>query len=370
MKKHLVSRRNFLRSSTLALGAWPAGMSWSNSLKAASLPDQDSGAPSIGESDSVSEVYRDICPEYVSLLLKRSEMSHQQLQSSLREYNARPVVLSVFQKRNHCGGESGKTRNLDCMLATIGRAARENVQILVFPEMALPGFTDINGSPADARIANRGLADTLGQSRYLTSLQDAAQKAKMVTTFGFCLQENKQCYNAIGVIDADGTWLGVRRKNPLYPWPYEVDSFDQPGPEERSAVFASRYGRIGVADCFDGEFPESIRSMRLAGAEILLWSNAAVGNSKLGGSNRINYSGCYAQTNHMWVACCNMVAENSSGTSLIMGPDGEPLVILPPNREAFGIATINLITSADWSIWRDRLGPFLLNQQGARPSKG
>ena len=111
-------------------------------------------------------------------------------------------------------------------------------------------------------------------------------------------------------------------ENPLYTWLYELDSFDQPDAAERSVVFATRYGKIAIADCFDGEFPESIRRMRLAGAEILLWSNAAIGDSKFGTSNRIDHSGCHALTNHMWVASSNCAAKNSSGTSLIVGPDG------------------------------------------------
>ena len=359
MKKRIVSRRHFLRSSALALGALPAAMSSPNALLAESTSQPDAGPAASGGPQAADGVYRQIFPGHVELLLKRSAASRQAIQDSLRAANARPVVLAVFQMRNHCDGAAGKQQNLQRMLAAIGRAATEQAQILVFPEMCLPGYyTNINGSSAEARKANRDLADSVGESPFLRSLQEGARQAGMVVTFGFCLKEGEKYYNAIGAIDADGAWLGVHRKNPLYPWPYELESFDQPEAAERGSVFSTRHGKIALADCFDGEFPETIRRMRLAGGEILLWSNAALGDSTTGWGNRIANAGGHAWVNHLWVATCNCSAENSCGTSLIVGPDSEPLVILPPREEAFGIATINLAQSADWSIWRDRLDPI------------
>ena len=165
-------------------------------------------------------------------------------------------------------------------------------------------------------------------------------------------------HNAIGLIDADGAWLGTRRKNPLSPHPFETVPFTEPEPSLRSAVFDTRHGRIGLANCFDGEFPESIRRMRLAGAELLLWCNAGTGNPRLGHTSRINASACYAQSNRMWVVCCNAVAGRFYGTSVIVGPSGEPLVVLPPDEAALGLATINMAFTSDWERWASRLDPI------------
>jgi predicted amidohydrolase len=369
MKKHIVSRRQFLQSSTLALGALPVAMGLTDTLFAEppSNPGAGSGNSSVPPG-TPRDIYREVYQEEADQSVRRSKASRKAIEDSLRGKNARPVVLAVFQMRNHCDGEAGKQLNLEHMLDAIDRAAAEKAQIIVFPEMCLPGYFNFaHGSPAEARKANRRLADTLGESRFLKSLQEGAGKAGVVITFGFCLKEGEKYYNAIGVINSDGTWLGIRRKNPLYPWPYELESFDQPDAGERSAVFATSHGKIGISDCFDGEFPESVRRMRLAGAEMLLWSNAAMGDSVLGKGHRIHNCGCHAWVNHMWVACSNCSAENSCRTSLIVGPDGEPLVILPPLGEALGIATINLALSDIWSIWRDRLDP-IWTQEKARLS--
>ncbi|MCJ8329488.1 MAG: carbon-nitrogen hydrolase family protein [Lentisphaeria bacterium] len=288
------------------------------------------------------KIYQEIFDDHASMLLARSKKARQEISTSLEEDSALPLTVAAFQMKNSCGGEEQKKQNLVRMLSAIDLAAEKGVQILTFPEMCLSGyFTPTAGSAQEGKLANLELADIVTESSYLQALQEKALSTQMVLTFGFAEKLADVIYNSIGVIDADGSWLGTRRKAPLYPWAYENESFEEPGTEDRSVVFQTKYATIGVSNCFDGEFPESIRRMRFAGAEILLWSNAALGNSKLGSSHRINHSGAHAQANNMWVVCCNCAAENSSGTSLIVSNSGEPLVILPPNEEALALAIGN-----------------------------
>ena len=304
------------------------------------------------------EIVRDLHPRCFELLEARRRHACAQIAEALERPGARPLMVGVYQKRNHCGGAEGKQRNLDAMIDAIRRAADQGVEVLAMPEMALQGyFTPTSGTVGQAAHANRDLADVVGRSAALKKLQDAACAAKMVIAFGFAERCGDDIYNAIGVIDADGSWLGVRRKNPLYPWDYELKSFREPDPSARSCVFRTRCGAVGISNCFDGEFPETIRQMRLEGVELLLWCNAACGDGKLGTSHRINHGGSHAQANGMWVAVANCVAPDTTGTSCIIAPTGEPLVILSPDDEQLGIAQIDLAWHTDWSIWRDRLWP-------------
>jgi predicted amidohydrolase len=298
-----------------------------------------------------------ICPQHAELVLRRSAAEHERVAKSLNAADSRAVTVAAGQLANHCDGAAGKQANLKRMLACIVTAAAKDVQVLVLPELCLPGYL-LTGTSAEAAEINHSLADAPGSSPELDQLADAARRFQMVLAFGFCEQDGGDYYNSIGLIDADGTWLGTRKKNPLSPHPYETDSFREPDPAQRSAVFRTPYGMVGLSNCFDGEFPESIRRMRLAGAELLLWSNAGTGNPETGHSARINSAGCYAQSNRMWVVCCNAVGGNCYGTSVIVGPSGEPLVILPPGEEALGIATINLSLTGDWERWRSRLDPI------------
>jgi predicted amidohydrolase len=356
MPKH-VSRRGFLRSVAPGVGFGSVGWACSPT-SAQSSAETNQVETTTGEPGEPIPTFDAICQQHLELVLRRSQRRHAQLEQSLRRSDARPVTVAAYQMRNHCGGEAGKDANLTRMLDAVGKLAQDGVRILAFPEMCLPGyFTSVSGTVPEAVAANHALADVVGKSPHLDQLRRAARVARMVLAFGFCEKAEGEYYNSIGVIDADGSWLGTRRKNPLSPQPYDVESFREPDASERSAVFQTAYGTVGVSNCYDGEFPGSIRRMRLDGAEILLWCNAATGNVEFGTSNRINYSGAYAQANRMWVVCCNSVDKNAYGTSLIVGPSGEPLVVLPTNQEAFGLATINLAFGTNWERWRLRLGP-------------
>jgi predicted amidohydrolase len=297
-------------------------------------------------------ISRDLYPQQ-ELVNKRRERVRQQMRD---QKDARPLTVAVFQMWNHCGGMPGKEENLQRMLAAISTAGREGVQMLVLPEMCLSGyFTKLEGSVGEAVKANHALADEAGKGRFLNALQEAAAKAKMVLSFGFGEKAGGKYYDSVGVIDATGEWLGVRRKNPLYPMDHETQSFTEPPRAQRSVVLQTRYAKVGISCCFDGEFPESVRQMRLQGAEVLLWSNAALGDPTMGTSHRLNLAGTHAETNRMWVVCCNASGRNCSGTSVISSPSGEPMVILSPDKEELGIAGIDLKLSEDWSKWRDRL---------------
>jgi N-carbamoylputrescine amidase len=289
--------------------------------------------------------------------MQRSAAERDRIAKSLLAPGARPLIVGAYQMANHCGGQAGKAANLARMLRVIDVAAEQKVQVLAFPEQCLPGY-HVTGTPVAAAEIVHHLADEPGKSETLDQLAAAARRAKMVIGFGFCELAERKYYNSIGLIDADGSWLGSRRKNPLSPHPHETEVFTEPDAAERTAAFKTRYVTLGLANCFDGEFPESIRRMRLAGAELLLWCNAGTGNPATGHSSRINASGSYAQANRLWVVCCNAVAERFYGTSLIVGPAGEPLVVLPPAGEALAVATINLAQTADWERWRLRLDPI------------
>ncbi len=296
----------------------------------------------------------------------RTEEAKKDIQESLVKEGARPLVVAAYQMWNHCDGEEGKRRNLERMCAAIVQAKAEGVQLMAFPEMCLQGyFTPVAGTVKDATAANRALADAPGDSVYLKRLQEKAAEARMVLVFGFAEQAGDKTYNSAGVIDSDGQWLGTRRKNPLYPWPYEQESFSEPERAQRSTVFDTSAGRIGVSICFDGEFAESVRQMRFDGAEVLVWINAACGDAKLGTAQRLNAAGAYAHGNNLWVVCCNCAAPDSSGTTCIYPPCGEPLTILSPGKEEIGIATLNLAMNKDWSIWKDRVLKETLPQNRA-----
>jgi N-carbamoylputrescine amidase len=83
-------------------------------------------------------------------------------------------------------------------------------------------------------------------------------------------------FNTLVMVDADGRTLGIYRKSHIPESPgYHEKFYFSPG-DTGFKVWPTRYGRLGVAVCWDQWFPESARAMALQGAEILLDPTAIV----------------------------------------------------------------------------------------------
>jgi N-carbamoylputrescine amidase len=81
-------------------------------------------------------------------------------------------------------------------------------------------------------------------------------------------------FNTLVMVDADGRTLGIYRKSHIPESPgYHEKFYFSPG-DTGFKVWSTRYGRLGVAVCWDQWFPESARAMALQGAEILLYPTA------------------------------------------------------------------------------------------------
>ncbi len=105
-------------------------------------------------------------------------------------------------------------------------------------------------------------------------------------------------------------------------------------------VFATALGRIGIAICYDGWFPETFRQLALAGAEIVCiptnWvpmPNQPAGEAAM--ANTLHRAA--AHSNGIFIACADRVGvergQPFEGQSLIIGPKGWTLAG-PASREA------------------------------------
>ncbi|HET9625033.1 MAG TPA: N-carbamoylputrescine amidase [Kofleriaceae bacterium] len=104
--------------------------------------------------------------------------------------------------------------------------------------------------------------------------QALAAELGVVIPVSFFEQAGPEYYNSIAVIDADGRDLGVYRKSHIPDGPgYQEKFFFKPG-NTGFRSFATRFGTIGVAICWDQWFPEAARAMTLAGADVLFYPTA------------------------------------------------------------------------------------------------
>ena len=150
--------------------------------------------------------------------------------------------------------------DLETNLSRIGQVLAgieaDGPHLIVFPELATSGYVFDDAAEA------RSVALAVDDAR-LTALSEHVP-AGAVVVFGFCELGEVALYNSALVIGADGV-IGCYRKAHL--WDAECDVFDS-GPEA-GTVFDTPIGRVGVAICYDSEFPELPRRLALMGADVL-----------------------------------------------------------------------------------------------------
>lgn len=146
--------------------------------------------------------------------------------------------------------------NLERIRAALQAASEEGAQLIVVPELATSGyvFTD-RGEATEASL-------TTDDPRWRTLTTVLARGA--VAVVGYAERHGTQLFNSAAVLTAEGR-LGDYRKSHL--WGREAFLFDRG--DRAGEVFDTPVGRLGVAICYDNEFPEVPRRLALAGAEVL-----------------------------------------------------------------------------------------------------
>ena len=79
-------------------------------------------------------------------------------------------------------------------------------------------------------------------------------------------------YNTAVLIDRTGSVAGVYDK--VFPYWSEFDLAPPVGLGERVPVFETDFGRLGIAICFDVNFPEVWKALADQGAELVVWPSA------------------------------------------------------------------------------------------------
>ena len=147
-------------------------------------------------------------------------------------------------------------RNLESIVTAVVEAAHHGAELIVAPELATSGYVFDDAS--EARSLSLRADDAL--------LSDLARRlpAEVITVFGYAERDDDRLYNTAAVI-GHGRRLADYRKSHL--WDREKTVFT-PGDHPGLVVDTDGF-RLGVAICYDNEFPEVPRGLALAGASIL-----------------------------------------------------------------------------------------------------
>lgn len=160
---------------------------------------------------------------------------------------------------HHAPGD--KRANLEKVRAFVGRAARERVELIAFPEMCVTGYWHVRNLPREELDA---LAEPVPSGPTTKALLALSREHNMTVGAGLVERaEDGSLYNAYVVAMPDGR-AACHRK---------LHAFE--GPHMRSGdsytVFDTPHGcRVGVLICYDNNIVENARVTALMGAEVLL----------------------------------------------------------------------------------------------------
>ena len=210
-------------------------------------------------------------------------------------------------------------------------AAGAGANVIAFAELAFTRFYP--QVPASAGSAS--LAETIPGPT--TDLFCAlARETGTVAVLNLFERDGERTYDSSPVIDADGTILGVTRMVHIMEGPgFHERGYYTPG-DRGTFVHRTAAGRIGVAICYDRHFPEFMRGLRLAGAELVVVPQAgAVGEWTEGIFEAELQVAAFQNGYH--AALVNRVGREGglefAGESFVVDPDGRVVARAPRGRD-------------------------------------
>ncbi len=252
--------------------------------------------------------------------------------------------------------------NLERTLRWIERAAQDGAELVVFPECMLSGYAY---GDRDHAIRNAMSLDDPAFS----AIAQAAAKYNLHVTIGFLEKSDllnsdatsshassqpssrTSLFNASALIGGEGV-IGHYRK--IHLPQVGVDRFVDRG-NRPYQVLAAGGAKVGLAICYDGSFPEPMRVLALAGADIIAlgtnWPSPAERAAEVVPPAR-------SMENHLYFAAANRVGTENGfrfyGRSSICGPDGVVLARSVDDSETLLVAEIDLSVARNKRIERTR----------------
>lgn len=221
--------------------------------------------------------------------------------------------------------------NIERIAAAAADAAAGGARLLIVPELAVTGYGA--GEAGFTRLASPATGDVAAR------LGAIAHENAIAIVAGFAEQDGQDTYNSALFTDGNGT-NAVYRKSHLY-GDYERKSFR---PALPASVMVDLGGiRIGMLICYDVEFPENVRRLALAGADLVVVPTALPKGSS--GTFIANHMiQVRAFENQVFVAYTNHCGADDhftyAGLSRIAAPDGKLLAEAPAEGETLLFAEI------------------------------
>ncbi|MGM8365628.1 carbon-nitrogen hydrolase family protein [Virgibacillus sp. W0181] len=251
------------------------------------------------------------------------------------------IKISLAQETPKLGD---KSFNLNLMKKGFLKAKEEQSQIVVFPELFLTGYS------VGDEVEN--LAERIdGPS--INAIKQYCKNNSIYTVFGFAEKgDDNQYYISSAIINSFGELLGVYRKTHLF---HDEKKYFVAGSQFK--VINTSLGKIGLMICFDVEFPEIARALKLMEADLIIIINANMDPYE---EFHYIYAKSRAMENEIPVVICNRLGiENDlkfCGDSMVIDALGNEVLNM---RKFSGVKTVEL----DISKSGDPKLSYVINRQ-------
>lgn len=192
------------------------------------------------------------------------------------------------------------------------RATVPHAQLAVLPELHLSAppstLEEHSGYAREVAVEIPGpLTEALGRIA-------AESEIWLVPGSVYELASDGRVHNTAVVLAPDGELVASYRK--VFPWqPHETCA---PG-EEFVTFDIPEVGRVGLAICYDGSFPETFRQLAWMGAELILQVNLTTTSDR---EQELVMARANAIFNQLYVVSLNTASPAGVGRSLIADPEG------------------------------------------------
>jgi len=224
--------------------------------------------------------------------------------------------IALIQQR----ATTDKTANRAKGLENAEKAAQQGAQVICFAELAFEPFYPQNR--AAGRVAD--LAETI-PGPTTEAFAALARKYGVAFVLNIFECDGDRTYDSSPVISPKGELLGKTRMVhvPDYACFHERGYYSLG--DLGAPVYDTGFGKIGVAICYDRHYPEYMRALALAGAEVVIIPQAGAVDEWPEGLYEAEVR-VAAFHNGFFTALCNRVGKEPklefSGESFVCNPDG------------------------------------------------
>ncbi len=214
-----------------------------------------------------------------------------------------------------------KTENLNKGLTSARLAAKKGANVICFAELAFEPFYPQHKNPVKPAQHAEEIPGEI-----TTAFSELAKELGVVIVLNLYEKAGNALYDSSPVINVDGSIMGVTRMVHITDYAcFHEKEYYTPG-NNGAPVYETPFGKIGIAICYDRHYPEYMRALAVAGAEVVFIPQAGSVGEWPEGLYEAEIRTASFQ-NGYFTALCNRVGEEPkltfAGESFVSNPAGE-----------------------------------------------